>query len=252
VSVNGGEEELLAGGNASTGVVRVGDTVRKPWLPSTERTVAFMRALRDRGVDVPQTRGRDAEGRLVLEYVPGELAMHCEPLDRDLLTRVGVLVRAIHDASAGLPVPDDWGVLIPVEQPDLLCHNDLASWNLVVGADRIVFIDWDGAGPSTRVWELAYAAISFGRLFHTDEPAAAAGRLRAFVDGYGADDVLRAELPPTMVRRAHAMHDLLQRSHEAGEEPWASMYLHGHGEHWRQTSDYVAEHEHVWRRAVNG
>jgi hypothetical protein len=35
-----GDEEFLTGGNASAKVVRIGRTVRKPWLPTTERTVA--------------------------------------------------------------------------------------------------------------------------------------------------------------------------------------------------------------------
>lgn len=176
-----GAEVALAGGNSSTGVVRVGDTVRKLWLPSTERTVAYMVALRNRGIDVPEPQDRDDAGRLVLEYVSGELAMDREPLDFELLTRIGALVRAIHEASAGLTVPADWGVLIPAERPDLLCHNDLASWNLVIDDERLVFIAWDGAEPSTRLWDLAYAAISFGHLFPPDEPRAAADRLAAFL-----------------------------------------------------------------------
>ncbi len=243
-------EEALAGGNASASVVRVGDTVRKPWLPTTGRTVDYMRTLRHRGVDVPEPLGRDDAGRLVLEYVPGELAMDREPLDAELLRHVGVLVRAIHQASVGIPVPDDWDVLIPTERPDLLCHNDLASWNLIIDGDRLVFIDWDGAGPSTRLWDLAYAAISFGRLSPTDAPDAAARRLATFLDGYDADGDVRAALPRTMARRARAMLSLLRSSHEKGEEPWASMYAHGHGGHWAQTADYVAQHEQVWRTAI--
>jgi Ser/Thr protein kinase RdoA (MazF antagonist) len=245
-----GSEESLMGGNASGSVVRVGDTVRKPWLPTTERTVDYMLALRHRGVDVPEPVGRDDAGRVILEYVPGELAMDREPLDAELLRNVEVLVKTIHQASVGLPVPDDWGVLIPAQRPDLLCHNDLASWNLIIDGDRLVFIDWDGAGPSTRLWDLSYAAISFGRLFPTDAPDAAARRLAAFLAGYGADRDLRAALPMTMARRARAMHSLLHRSHQIGQEPWASMYTHGHGEHWAQTADYIAQHEQVWRAAI--
>ncbi|MCW2792079.1 MAG: aminoglycoside phosphotransferase [Nocardioides sp.] len=246
-----GTGQALTGGNASAGVVRVGDTVRKPWLPSTERTVAYLLALRDRGIDVPEPQGRDDAGRFVLEYVPGTMAIDRDPLDAELLRRIGALVRAIHDASVGLPVPDDWGVLIPAERADLLCHNDLASWNLVIGDERLVFIDWDAAGPSTRLWDLAYAAISFGHLFPPDEPDAAAGRLAAFIDGYAPDDTLRTALPTAMARRARAMHRLLRRSHERGEEPWASMYLNGHGEHWDQAADYVAEHDRAWRKAID-
>lgn len=247
---SGGDEEPLTGGNASASVVRVGDTVRKPWLPTTRRTVAYMRALRDRGVDLPEPRGRDEQGRLVLEHVPGELALHAGPLDAEVLHRVGGVVRSIHDASAGLPVDESWEVLIPADRPDLLCHNDLATWNLVVDGERLVFIDWDGAGPSTRLWDLAYAAVSFGGLAAGERPNAVAERLVAFVDGYGSDETLRAALPAAMSRRAGAMHDLLRRSSVVGREPWASMYADGHGRHWEGVASFAAQHERVWTRAL--
>lgn len=243
-------EDPLVGGNASASVVRIGDTVRKPWLPTTERTVAYMVALRDRGIDLPEPHGRDDQGRLILDFVPGRLALHNVPLDVDVIRTVGGLVRSIHDASTGLAVPKDWDVLIPAKDPDLLCHNDLATWNLVLDDDRLVFIDWDGAGPSTRLWDLAYAAISFGHLFPDADAGGAATRLAAFVDGYGADDDLRAALPSTMSRRAEAMHQLLHGARETGREPWATMYTDGHGQHWRATAEFIASHHRDWRKAV--
>ncbi|MFF2051835.1 phosphotransferase enzyme family protein [Leifsonia sp. NPDC058194] len=255
------DETPLAGGNASAGVVRSGETVRKPWIASTPAVIDYVTHVGAHGVDVPRPLGRDGRGRQIIEFVPGRLALGGEPLDHAGLARVGRLVRAIHDASADYAAPTGvkWDVLLPAPEADLvsadvlganlICHNDLAPWNLMTG-ERWVFIDWDGAGPSTRLWDLAYAAQSFTLNDTSIRPDVAAGRLAAFVDGYGADAALRSALPTAVAERAAAMHDLLREAHETGREPWGTMYLHGHGEHWRTAADYAAAHVDVWRRAL--
>ncbi|UVY83551.1 phosphotransferase [Brachybacterium sp. NBEC-018] len=259
----------LAGGNASAGVVRVGDTVRKPWTSHSPGVLALMGTLRDRGVDLPAPLGQDEQGRMVTEYVPGALAMDSPALTRAQLAEVGAMVRGIHDACAGLSA-QELGLgpaLIPVPDADLVCHGDLTPWNLVLGP-RWVFIDWDGAASSTRAWDLAYSAQAFTLNDVTADPHHAAEDLRAFVlgigdgadgadgtdgrtgRGYDADAALRAELAALLPRRAQAMHDHLERAHRSGWEPWGSMFLEGHGAHWAGVAAHLERHEELWRDAL--
>lgn len=247
------DEEVLAGGNASGTVVRIGDTVRKPWSDATPSVSRFVCALRAEGVDAPELRGRDDEGRQVLEFVPGSLAIAEPPLTAADLRRVGSMIRGIHDASARY-VPEAgavWRTAMPAPGAELVCHNDLAPWNLVIG-DRWVFIDWDAAAPSTRLWDLAYAAQAFTLSDDGRDPERAADDLAALADGYGADGVMRRDLPRAMEERTAAMLALLEGARATGEEPWASMHATGHGDHWAKALRYVREHRAVWARTLGG
>lgn len=248
-----GAEVPLEGGNASGGTaVRIDATVRKPWLRSTNSVARYMSWVRAGGIDVPQCNGRDSHGRQVLEFVPGALAMDAGPLPHDALQRVGAMVRHIHQVSSSYADNGaTWDVLIPPPgAADLVCHNDLAPWNLIIGDERWVFIDWDGAGPSTRLWDLAYAAQSFAVMDAAQPVHTAARRLRSFVDGYGADAELRAALPAAIVERTRAMHNLLCDSHASGREPWATMFEEGHGDFWSSTAHYVEININAWQIAL--
>jgi hypothetical protein len=69
------EEIPLAGGNVSGGVVRVGDTVRRPagpWTPAVHALLDHLHAVGFRGA--PRPLGLDDRGREVLTYVPGPVA----------------------------------------------------------------------------------------------------------------------------------------------------------------------------------
>lgn len=241
----------LTGGNATIGVVRVGDTVRKPWTAHSAGVQDFMARLRERGVDLPAPLGRDERGRQSAEFVAGTLAMHAGPLSLPELARVGALVREIHDASADIGATGTrlGEPLLPVSGADLPCHCDLAPWNLVMG-ERWVFIDWDGAALSTRAWDLAYAAQTFTLNDAAQPVATAAERLRAIVDGYAADLDLRANLLAALAPRTWAMHDMLAAAHREGTEPWGTMYAEGHGAHWRASAEYVERNAAVWRAAL--
>lgn len=131
----------------------------------------------------------------------------------------------------------------------LSAHNDLGPWNLITG-ERWVFIDWDAAAPSTRLWDLAYEAQTFRLSDVSLEPEKAARGLAAFVDGYGADGRMRERLPDALSRRTETMYELLYSSNLAGKEPWASMFADGHGEHWKAAAHYVEVHRDVLTAAL--
>lgn len=245
------DREVLAGGNVAAEVVRIRDTVRKPWTPATPSVHAFLRHLD--GVEaVPRALGRDGQGRQVLAYAPGSLAQDGPPMTEAELRRLGGIVRAIHDASEGFVPPPGavWDVAIPPDGADLVCHQDLAPWNLVRDGDVWTFIDWDAAAPGTRMWDLAYVVQAFVPLVAAGDPVADAPRVRALADGYGLDAAGRAVLPEKMLERTRAMVRLLEEGSRTGAMPWARLWDEGHGVHWSGAAAYIKTHLAVWRSAL--
>ncbi|PTA44046.1 phosphotransferase [Micromonospora sp. RP3T] len=251
------EEIPLAGGNVTAGVVRVGDTVRRqagPWTPTVHALLDHLWSVGFRGV--PRPLGVDEKGREVLTYAAGEVPWPhrfdlLEPLGR--LARMGRLARELHDALATFTPPPDarWNALIPADRDELIVHHDLAPWNLVIG-ERWIVIDWDNAGPGSRLWDLAYAAHGFVPLSaHQGWQRADAGRrLRALVDGYGLDERQRRDLVPLLPARTRAMHDFLRDQAALGVEPWTTHWRIGHGESWRADADYTERHTDQWLKAL--
>lgn len=238
-------EVPLDGGNTSSFVARVGSTVRKPWIPSTDTVQRLLEHLRERVGDlVPEPLGQDEHGRQVLEFIPGTEAMGELPVSADEAARIGASIRALHTAAASFPrrESDVWTTAMRRPGAEIVSHNDLAPWNLIRSSERCAFIDWDGAGPTTRIGDLAYAVRAFAQLDQFHEPDEALPLLRAILDGYEASPDDRHRLLPAMIERTEAMRDLLLGSISTGAEPWASMAADGHGEYWTAASGYLRLH----------
>ena len=182
--------------------------------------------------------------------IPGRPArVHGQPA-RKPAERPG-RIRELHDASEDFEPPPGarWQVVIGPDRRDLICHHDLAPWNLVLGADRWVFIDWDGAGPGSRLRDLAYAITGFVPLRSDGNPSADAPRIRALGDGYGLDAGQRGQLPP-LIAAHRAMFDLLRDSARTGAQPWARLFAEGHGDYWESAADYIERYLDTWSRAL--
>jgi hypothetical protein len=255
------EEIPLAGGNVSAGVVRVGDTVRRPagpWTPAVHGLLVHLHEVGFRAAPLPL--GIDEQGREVLRFAPGTTVWpdrFAEVGTPARLARIGRMIRDFHDAVTGFTPPPDaaWQVVIPPEDDgggEIIAHHDLAPWNLVTDGDTWTFIDWDGAGPGSRLWDLAYAVKAFVPL--SADPSwqrpDAAARVRVLADAYGLDEEQRRCLAPMLARRARAMHDLLAAGHAHGRQPWARLWAEGHGEVWRRDTEHIGRREHEWLAAL--
>lgn len=239
----------------TAGVVRVGDTVRRPRRPWSASVDALLAHLEAKGFDgAPRAVGYDERGRQVITYVSGVVDADPGDLDVARLRDVGRLIRRLHDATEDFVPPRGsvWNVAIAPDRDDLICHHDLAPWNLVRTATSLIFIDWDGAGPGSRLWDLAYAAHGFTPLspragLKDDE---AAERLGALVGGYevSGDDARR--LVDLLAPRIRSMEELLGRGGASGAEPWRTLWEEGHGDLWRDDAAYTDERRSLWIEAV--
>lgn len=171
------DEEVLTGGNI-TPVVRVGDRVHReagPWTPAVHRWIAHLRAAGC--VLVPAAHGYDDAGREILDFVPGEVPGYPVPdyaWTDAALVAAGQLIGAVHAASAGFDPRGPWRQ--PAREPaEVVCHNDVAPYNLVFRDGLpVALIDLDQASPGARAWELAYLAYRMVPISHpgnTDLPA---------------------------------------------------------------------------------
>jgi hypothetical protein len=217
------------------GAWRVGETVHRdvgPWTPAVH---AYLAHLSDRVPHLPRVVGFDEQGREVLTFLAGRVVN----IDSELLspTQLGALAawtRALHDAAAGFEHPGPWRYP-SIPGATVIGHNDIAPYNVCWEGDQLVGVfDWDLAGPTTPVMELAFIAWNCVPLWRDlgDEPSAE--RLVRICDGYGSVspiDVVdavpaRIRLMLEWIPRGAAAGDVgLQRLVTLGEpeRSWASL-----------------------------
>lgn len=226
-------EEQLSGGLVEGRCVRVGGTVRRPWLPSSPAVQHLLHHMERAGFDgAPRPLGRDDQGREIVSWIEGEPSFGTAlppMLQPGAMRALGAFTRRLHEALDGYRPPGDayWQT---DNGGEVFVHGDLGVWN-ILWADRepIAAVDWELAGPGERLQDVAVLAKSAVPLV-SDERAKPLWkhipprreRLEELCDGYGiqARHVLDWMLDgPTDAARIVARAQL-------GEEPWSTYYKH--------------------------
>ncbi|MGC5342729.1 phosphotransferase [Streptomyces sp. DT171] len=255
------DEEVLAGGGVNR-VVRIGPTVRRPAGPWTRTVHALLDHLRAAGfAGAPRVHGFDADGREILDFLPGHVANYPLPdharSDATLRT-VAVLLRDYHDATVGFSPSAQARWHLPSREPaEVICHGDVAPYNCVFRDGRpVAFIDFDTAHPGPRIWDLAYAAYRFVPLtdpgngdfsLPVEEQAR---RLRLLADTYrlGHDD--RAALAHTARERLEHLVRHMHRQADAGTAAFAEHIAAGHDSVYRADAAHIARHATTFTAAL--
>jgi hypothetical protein len=240
-----GAEQPLAGGmDPSAGVVRVGDTVRRPAGRSAAAVRRLLLHLEDVGFDgAPRFLGTDEEGRDVLTFVAGDVPLPPYPawaLTDSALQELGRLVRRFHEATATFDAASVSGWSEDWADPSggrLICHDDLFPENVVFRDGHVVgLIDFAEAAPGRPFWDLAIAAQEWAPLHapgarpHHPDSLDGVRRTGLLAHAYGVEPERAEELVDVVAQERAQQLRHVREAVAAGAQPWATFWRESHGE----------------------
>ncbi|MFI0351058.1 phosphotransferase [Actinomadura sp. 9N407] len=247
-------EVPLSGGEVTEGVVRVGETVRRPYGAHSPAVHGLLRYLEGVGFEgAPRVLGVDERGREVLSWVPGETPQRPLPgfaVTEEALRGVALLLRRYHEAVVSYEAPQgapwDMAASRLDGEPELIGHCDVTPENVVFrGGVPVGLIDFDLARPTTRMYDVVttlrhWAPIADPgdrdwRLCQVD----VGRRVRLFCDAYGLDrDGRREVLPAARVRFERSYEAMRARAENEGGA-WARIWRSGAGTRIRRAQDWL-------------
>ncbi|WP_405728772.1 aminoglycoside phosphotransferase family protein [Streptomyces sp. NBC_01537] len=189
-------EVPLSGGRITQGVVRVGDTVRRPAGATSSFVADLLGHLSAQGfTGAPRHLGRDPAGRDTLTFLPGWVPARFQPWTDQQVAGAGALLRALHDATRGSTLAGSHPVV---------CHHDPGPNNTVFRDNRpVAFIDFDTAAPGDPLEDLGYMAWTWCIASKSEAPPVAeqAAQVRVLADAYGLPGRARARLLDAILDR---------------------------------------------------
>jgi hypothetical protein len=244
------EEVELPRGDVTEGVVRVGDTVRRPHSDASEGVAGYLAHLESVGFDrAPRYLGRDDKGRDILTFLSGDVPGDNNPpawaTSTTALASVARLTRALHDASAGYrparPIrprdPSRPTPAFPAGEPRLISQRDITPGNTVFrNGEAWGLIDFDLSDETTRSIDLANTAMHWVPLRDpvdrrpTDVDVDVGFRLRTMLDAYGQDKVPPGLLLEACELRFAGGYTAMKWAADNLGGGWARMWDEGVGE----------------------
>jgi hypothetical protein len=231
-------DEVFADGNMAA-VVRRGNEVRRGRTRWSEASRAVLRHLEAVGfAQAPRYLGSEGETER-FSFVPGETpgADLAGYRDDAILSQVGTMIRAYHDAMSSFvpPAGVKWPIAPGTPESDgtqgVICHNDIAPWNVVCEDGQLkALIDWDLVAPATRAWDLAYAAWRFAPLYPDEafgSPNERVRRIHLLLDAYGMAVDDRRGFPEIILARMQAAYDTVEEWGASGVPGFERLYRLG-------------------------
>jgi len=197
--VDGAEPEVPLTGGHTPGVVRAGNTVRRPLNPDSGRIHRLLTHFENCGFyGVPRFLGVDPRHREILSFIDG----FAPPHNGFWLTEEGVragarLVRRVHDLTEGTEFSAG---------SEVACHPNLSQPNFIFrDMIPVAIIDWDGTRPGTRLANFAEFLWAFVHPAMYGDGEAPARMLRVAADAYGWSGPGLVDAMLTTVRHFHAV-----------------------------------------------
>ena len=207
------EERPLEGGRVTSGVVRVGDTFRRPPGPISPFVRELLGHLYERGFNAaPRHLGRDEQGREIFSFIPGSVPPNLDPgFPDETLTAAARITRRFHDATAGTGLSAGESVV---------CHNDLSPCNFVFrGGEPVAIIDFDAAAPGARLRDVGYALFLWLNLGVDGAPVPEqARRIEVFCGAYGVE--ADEETVEAVIEAVAANLEQLRAAGRSGDVEW--------------------------------
>ncbi len=219
-------EVPLSGGRVTPGVVRIGETVRRPMGPRAPFVHELLVHLERVGFQgAPRFGGIDDAGREILSFHRGTPMGGAAVLRDSELESAATLLRRYHDAAASLPRE-------VLSGHETVVHGDVGPWNILWLHGRAeTLIDFDEARPGERLEDVGYFAWKGLRLVPAGpQVSEQRRRLAALADAYGV--------------RVDA--DLL----DAIEAATAWMSVKGRRERWSEEALKQLDAERRWHREI--